>query len=215
MIGCTEPFKAVSSDPATGPVGICRVHTEKAVSKIGVPNTPCLATLPKRNGTPIAHDVTVAMTNTAETSRSTRDRPRAYAYVYTSRIRSPEVAQQVLVGRRLAESEGYIVVKTEIDGGRNSSSLFERDGLRRLLAAAGKRKFDVLILQDKSCLPHNPMDLFAVLTQLCIHGVEIHSVSEGLVDTQALVRVAAESIFDGREKIANGAERPDWDNQDE
>lgn len=215
MIQRTEPFKAVSSDPATGPVGICRFHTEKAVSKIGAPDTPCLATLHKSHVNPTAQGANVEMTNSADSSQSAPDRSRAYLYVYTSQTRAREVAEQVLAGRRLAESEGYTVVKTEIDGGRNSSSLSERDGLRRLLAAAGERKFDALILQGTSCLPPNPMDLFAVLTQLCIHGLEIRSVAEGLVDTQALMRVAADTIWEGREQRASGAYRPDWINKNE
>lgn len=215
MIGRTERLEAVSRDPVTGEVGTRRFQKEMAGSKIDAPDVLCSSTLHESRVNPTDQGANVEMANSADSSQSAPDRSRAYLYVYTSQTRSPEVAEQVLAGRRLAEGAGYTIAKTEIDGGRNTSSLAHRDGLRRLLAAAGERKFDALILQDTSCLPHNPMDVFAVLTQFCIHGVEIHSVSEGLVDTQALVRVAGESIFAGREKVENGADRPDWNDQDE
>lgn len=215
MIGRTERLEVVSRDLVTGEVGKRRFQKETAGSKIDAPDALCSSPLHESHVNPTAQGANVQMTNSADTSQSAPDRSRAYLYVYTSQTRSPEVAEQVLAGRRLAESEGYTVVKTEIDGGRNSSSLSERDGLRRLLAAAGERKFDALILQDTSCLPPNPMDLFAVLTQLCIHGLEIRSVAEGLVDTQALMRVAADTIWEGREQRASGADRLDWINKNE
>lgn len=125
-------------------------------------------------------------------------RALAYAYVYTAQVRSPEVANQVLAGRRLAEREGRTIIKTEIDGGRNTSKLSQREGLQRVLTAAGEGKFDTLIIQSTDRLSRNPMDLMGVITQLWVCGVEILSVSEGVVDARAVIRLAINDIWEGR-----------------
>ena len=213
MIGRTERLEAVSRDPVTGEVGTRRFQKETAGSKIDAPDLLYSTSLHESHVNPTAQGANAKMTNSADSSQSVPDRSRAYLYVYTSQTRAREVAEQVLAGRRLAEGVGYTIAKTEIDGGRNTSDLVHRDGLRRLLAAAGERKFDTLILRDTSCLPQNPMDLLALLTQLCIHGVDIHTVAHGLVDTQALMRVAGDSIWNGSEQIANGSDRPNRTNQ--
>ena len=153
------------------------------------------------------------MTNTEDLPHSTKGL-RAYAYVYTAHVRSPQVVSQVLAGRQLAESEGYTIMKTEIDGGRNSSMLAQRDGLRRVLAAAGEGKFKTLIIQNTDCLPRSPMDLIGVLTQLSICRVEIHSVSQGMVNVQAMMRAATDNIWEGRaERSAERSVNPDRSGQ--
>lgn len=137
------------------------------------------------------------MTNTKDLPYSTKG-SRACVYVYTARVRSPQIASQVLAGRHLAESEGYKIIKTEIDGGRNSALLSQRDGLQRVPTAAGEGKFEALLIHNTDCLPRNPTDLIGVLTQLCTYRVEIHSVAEGVIDVQAMMRAAADNIWEGQ-----------------
>ncbi len=105
-------------------------------------------------------------------------------------------------------------MKTEIDGGRNSAMLSQRDGLQRVLAAAGEGKFEALLIHNTDCLPRNPTDLIGVLTQLCTCRVEIHSVAEGVIDVQAMMRAAADNIWEGQaERSAKRPAAPDRSSQ--
>jgi DNA invertase Pin-like site-specific DNA recombinase len=119
---------------------------------------------------------------------------RAYVYVYTAQIRSPDVKEQVLACRAVAGALGLVIVKTEIDGGRCGPNEAGRDGRARLLEAAEAGKYDTLIIQNCDRLSRNRCDAAGVMAQLAANGIEILTVDNGLVSGLGVPTGFAQSV---------------------
>lgn len=107
---------------------------------------------------------------------------RACIYVYTAQVRSPDVARQVKACRRVAQSQGLMLYKTEIDGGRCGPGLAGRDGLDRVLESAANGEFDTLIVKSIDRFSRDVFDAMAVLARLKMWRISLMTVDGGRVD---------------------------------
>lgn len=105
---------------------------------------------------------------------------KACIYVYTAQVRSSDVKRDIEACRKLAEERGFIIVKTEIDGGRGV-----RDGLKRVLRGAKAGDFGSLIIRGLGRFGRHASDIIAVLVQLKMYKVNLLTTEGGATDLES------------------------------
>jgi site-specific DNA recombinase len=85
-------------------------------------------------------------------------------------------------------SRGYRVVREEVDEGIAGDEFDRRPGLQKLLAAAARREFDVIVVDEPSRLSRqSPIDVIEkIIAPLRRSGVRIDTVSKGPQDYDSL-----------------------------
>jgi DNA invertase Pin-like site-specific DNA recombinase len=89
------------------------------------------------------------------------------------------IDDQLAVARSLAKRDELDVVMTFNDRAKSGATLFDRDGLLEMMAAAKAKKFKVLVVESLDRLSRDQQDLAGLFKRLSFYGVEIRTVNEG------------------------------------
>jgi DNA invertase Pin-like site-specific DNA recombinase len=123
----------------------------------------------------------------------------AYARYSTDRQSPLSIEDQIRKCREYAAQQGWALLDSQIYFDEAiSSSTDDRAGLKRLLAAASSRSFDVILVDDTSRISRRLADSLRIFDQLRFSGVRVVFVSQG-IDTdseQAEVLLATHGIVD-------------------
>jgi site-specific DNA recombinase len=105
---------------------------------------------------------------------------RAVIYArYSSELQSgASIEDQVEVCRRYARAKGWRVVETYTDAAISGASRF-RPGYQKLLADAGKKRFEVVICEAVDRLGRRLADTADLQDQLAFHGVRLFTPAMG------------------------------------
>jgi len=106
-------------------------------------------------------------------------RAALYARFSSDLQKDRSIDDQIAVCQTLASRDGLKIVKTFSDRAKSGASMFERDGLLDLMAAAKARKFDVVIVESLDRLSRDQEDLAGLFKRLSFYNVEIRTVNEG------------------------------------
>src|SRR5882724_2696605 len=111
------------------------------------------------------------------------NRPIAVIYArYSSDMQKKRsIDDQFVVCRKYAEREDYKVFDTYSDQAKSATTMFDRDGLRDLMAAAKRHEFHAVIVEATDRLSRNQADLAWLFEHLQFHGVKIVTVAQGEV----------------------------------
>ena len=101
-----------------------------------------------------------------------------YARYSTDLQLERSIEDQLSLCREFARKNGFEVVAEYFDRERSSATLFDRDGLIRLMQDASKGKFNAVIVEGLDRLSRDQEDLPALHKRLTFSGVKILSVSE-------------------------------------
>lgn len=93
------------------------------------------------------------------------------------------IDDQMALCRQFAGQRGLTVTHAFEDRARTSASIFGRDGLAAMIAAAKGRAFDVLVVEALDRISRDQEDLAHVFKRLKFAGVSIVSVHEGTADS--------------------------------
>lgn len=119
---------------------------------------------------------------------------------YSSDRQSPtSIADQDRKCRQFAEARGWVVLDDHIYTDEAiSGTTSEREGLKRLLAAAEAKLFDIVLIDDTSRLSRRLADSINLTDRLAFAGVRIVFISQGIdsESEQAEVLMATHGIVD-------------------
>jgi site-specific DNA recombinase len=119
---------------------------------------------------------------------------------YSSDRQSPtSITDQVRKCREFAEARGWEILKDHIYPDEAiSGATSERAGLKRLLAAAEAKAFDIVLVDDTSRLSRRLVDSINLTDRLAFAGVRIVFISQGIdsESEQAEVLLATHGIVD-------------------
>lgn len=119
---------------------------------------------------------------------------------YSSDKQSPaSIADQIRKCREYAKAGGWLVLERHIYSDEAiSGATSERPGLKRLLAAAEAKSFDVVLIDDTSRLSRKTSDAMIFSERLRFYGVRIIFVSQNIdsENEQADVLVSVHGIVD-------------------
>jgi site-specific DNA recombinase len=105
-----------------------------------------------------------------------------YARYSSDNQRAASIEDQSRNCRRRAEAEGWEVVTTFTDAAMSGSDS-SRPGYRSTLAAAGRKEFDILLVDDLSRLSRDSIEAERTIRKLEFQGVRIIAVSDGYDST--------------------------------
>jgi site-specific DNA recombinase len=93
------------------------------------------------------------------------------------------IAEQVRVCTEHAGKEGWKIIKVQADVAVSGASLAGRHALNSLLASANlrPRPFDRVLIADPARLARNSADYVRILEHFGVNGVDVVTISEGLV----------------------------------
>jgi site-specific DNA recombinase len=104
-----------------------------------------------------------------------------YARFSTDLQNDRSIADQVALCRSYAARHGYTVTATYEDRALSGTSLRNRPGMQRLLAAARDRSFDALISESTSRLGRDQEDRAGIRKRLRFASIEILTPADGVV----------------------------------
>jgi site-specific DNA recombinase len=104
-----------------------------------------------------------------------------YARYSSDAQKQRSIDDQFFVCRKYAEREDYKVVGTYSDDAKTATTMFDRDGLRDLMAAAKRKEFDAVIVEDTDRLSRNQADLAWLFEHLQFRDVKLVTVAKGEV----------------------------------
>ncbi len=93
------------------------------------------------------------------------------------------IDDQMALCRQFAGQRGLTVTHAFEDRAKTSASIFGRDGLAAMMAAAKVRAFDVLVVEALDRVSRDQEDLAHIFKRLKFAGVSIVSVHEGTADS--------------------------------
>ncbi len=134
-------------------------------------------------------------------------RAAIYARFSTELQRDRSIEDQVALCRQHAHAQGLSVVATYEDRARSGASIFGRDGLERMLAAADARAFDCIVVEALDRLSRDMADLAGIHRRLNFLGIELRAVHDGVADTVTVgLRGLVGQLFreDGAKKVRRG-----------
>jgi site-specific DNA recombinase len=70
-----------------------------------------------------------------------------YAQFSSDMQKKRSIEDQLVTCRRYAAREGYKIIGTYSDEAKSATTMFDRDGLRDLMAAAKRREFNAVIVE--------------------------------------------------------------------
>lgn len=105
-----------------------------------------------------------------------------YARFSTDLQNDRSIADQFAVCDAYAASNDLIVTHRYEDRAKSSATLFGRDGLLAMIAAAKAGEFRVIVVEALDRISRNPADLHSLFQSLDFVGVSIEEVSRGKAD---------------------------------
>src|SRR5262249_27680421 len=122
-------------------------------------------------------------------------RAAIYARFSSDRQRDRSIDDQIALCREFAERNRWTVMAVYADR-RISGATMHRPQFARLLEAAGKHEFDVLIAEDIDRLARGEGDAPKLREHMDFLGIEIHTCSDGLITkVQAGLKGLLSSLF--------------------
>lgn len=119
-----------------------------------------------------------------------------YARYSTDLQNERSVEDQFTLCRDFAIRQGITVVDTYQDRERSSATLFDREGLIRLMKDAPSGRFDCVIVEHLDRLSRDQEDLPALFKRLSFTGIQILSVSEGTANEMLIgIRALTGALF--------------------
>lgn len=91
------------------------------------------------------------------------------------------IGDQVALCCDYAQRQGYSVARVYEDAGASGASMHNRPGIRRMLAEAAEKTFDVLLAESMSRIGRDQEDRANVRKRLRFYGIAIETPSEGVV----------------------------------
>ena len=118
---------------------------------------------------------------------------RAFLYArYSTDLQNEKsVEDQLSLCRVYAKREGYKVVGEYHDAAKSGASMFGRDGLQDILAAAYARKCDAIIVEALDRLSRDMEDLAGIHKRMTFEGIKILAVHDGGEASTAMVGMKA------------------------
>jgi site-specific DNA recombinase len=147
------------------------------------------------------------MANVTKLNPGKAKRAVIYARYSTDMQNEKSVDDQIAYCTKFAEREGVKIVGTYCDKGKSGASMFERDGLLRMMQDSKKGIFDQVITEQLDRLSRDQEDTAGIYKRLTHLGIEINTPSEGVADQIKVgVRGLISSIFlkDLSEKVRRG-----------
>jgi site-specific DNA recombinase len=115
-----------------------------------------------------------------KTTKKSKKRAVIYARYSTKGQNDISVEDQINLCRKHAERDDFLVItECYADRAKSGGGILHRDELNKLLAAAKRREFDVLILESLDRLSRDLADMAGIWKDLKFWGVEIRTVNEG------------------------------------
>lgn len=105
-----------------------------------------------------------------------------YARFSTDLQNDRSIADQFAVCETYAASNDLIITHRYEDRAKSSATLFGRDGLLAMIAAAKAGAFRVIVVEALDRISRNPADLHSLFQSLDFAGVSIEEVSRGKAD---------------------------------
>ena len=123
-------------------------------------------------------------------------RAAIYARYSTELQNARSVEDQLDLCTDFARAQGHSVVGLFHDSARSGTTTHGRDGLQRLLLAAKRGDFDVLIVEALDRLSRDTEDLAGIHKRLSFAGIEIVAVHDGRADAlQIGIRGLVSTLF--------------------
>lgn len=113
-------------------------------------------------------------------------RAALYARYSTELQDERSIDDQLAQARDFATRRGLTVTHEFADRAKTSASIFGRDGLAALMAAAKARAFDVLVVEALDRLSRDQEDLAHIFKRLKFAGISIVTVHEGTADAVSI-----------------------------
>ena len=136
-------------------------------------------------------------------------RAAIYARYSSDLQRDRSIDDQIVVCRRLADTNGWSVARTYWDRARSGASIMGRDGLLSIMEDAKTGAFDVLVVESLDRISRDQEDLAAIYKRLTFIGIKIIAVHEGEADQiQVGIRGLVGSLYltDLADKVRRGME---------
>lgn len=89
------------------------------------------------------------------------------------------IDDQFAVCEAVAKRDGLTIIRTYLDRAKSGASMFERDGLLEMMAAAKARQFDCIVVENLDRLSRDQEDLAGIFKRLTFYGIRIQTVNEG------------------------------------
>ncbi|MET0669904.1 MAG: recombinase family protein, partial [Xanthobacteraceae bacterium] len=106
-----------------------------------------------------------------------------YARYSTDKQNERSIDDQFASCKRLyADRNGCKIVQTFSDAAKTSATMFNRDGLIKMMQAAERREFDVILAEGVDRIAGNSADMHSIYDRLEFCGVELHTVADGRVN---------------------------------
>ncbi len=105
-----------------------------------------------------------------------------YARYSSDNQREASIEDQLRLCREHAAREGWTVAERYSDAAISGASLIRRPGIRRLLADAQGRQFEIVLAEALDRLSRDQEDVAGLFKRLRFAGVKIVTLSEGAVD---------------------------------
>jgi site-specific DNA recombinase len=110
---------------------------------------------------------------------------RAFIYArYSTDLQNEKsVEDQIVVCKAHAKVLGLTVVGSEYDRAKSGASIFGRAGLTRVIDAAKRGEFDVLVSEHPDRISRDMADLAGIHKTLEFRGIEMNCVNTGRMDS--------------------------------
>ncbi|AMJ60960.1 recombinase family protein [Bosea sp. PAMC 26642] len=134
-------------------------------------------------------------------------RAALYARYSTENQNDKSIDDQLALCDEYAVKNGYQVVRRFGDAARSGGSMLNRDGLIDLIASAGRKEFDVVIVEALDRLSRDMEDLAGLHKRFKFAGIDLIAVHEGKASTVLVgLRGLVGQLFreDGAEKVRRG-----------
>ncbi|MGH9715633.1 MAG: recombinase family protein [Candidatus Acidiferrales bacterium] len=122
---------------------------------------------------------------------------------YSSGLQSPtSIDDQIRKCREYADQQGWTVLENQLYADRAiSGTSSEREGLKRLMAAAAAKDFDIVLADDSSRLSRHMVDALRITEKLRFAGIRVICVSQNIDseseqgETLAVVHGLVDSLY--------------------
>jgi site-specific DNA recombinase len=118
-----------------------------------------------------------------------------YARFSSDLQKDQSVDDQVALCEKIAERNGYRVIKVFKDRAKSGASMFERDGLLELMTAAKRRSFDAVIVEHSDRLSRDQEDLPSIYKRLRFNEIKIIDQNGELTEVHIGVGGIVNSMF--------------------
>lgn len=111
------------------------------------------------------------------------------------------INNQIEVCRQFAQALDWVEVGAYIDAACSGSTVTDRDGLSRMVSAAERGEFSVLLVAQLDRISRNPVALRRTVVDLQAVGVQVCTVDQGMIDD---IDLAFEAVRDWHHATSSG-----------